>query len=650
MGPQSGLTGYKLVASHTVFLSYSRKDQKDALLIVEALEQAGFSVWWDGLLEGGERFANTTEAELTGAQAVAVLWSKTSITSHWVHDEATRGRDSGRLVPISLDGSDPPLGFGQFQCIDLSRSKSKRDSPEIQKILKAVAALHEGENQPDEPLLSASPRIGRRNVMLGGGAVALLAGGLSVWQSGILSSGDAATPSSIAVLPFANLSGDPEQAYFSDGLTSEIRAQLSRNPLLQIVGQTSSNNFRDHQVDAKTIAQQLGVSFLLDGNVQKAAGQFKIATDLIDGRTGLSQWTETVERPIADIFKVQSEIAAAVAAALSVALGSDADADQARQTGGTENIAAFDAFLRGQDLFELHIDETSERAALARFDEAIGIDPEYAAPRAARARVLAVIANQYANSIERVKLYDEAVAEATRATEIAPEFAAGYNALGYGLFYGRLDVKGARTPYEKAYSLAKSDVDVFSRYAIYCARTGRFEEAYRVIEQTSKLDPLNATIFRSMGGIKYAGKRYDEAIQSARRALEINPQRNSVHGDIGDSYLMLGDLDKAREEYELEPNSLIAFTGKAILDHREGNLAGAQLNFENLITAHGDNGLYQQAEVLAQWGKVDEAFQTLAEAKKLGDSGLIYLLNDPFLDPLRDDPRFNDLLLQLGFI
>ena len=633
---------------HTVFLSYSRDDQKDALLIVKALEQAGFSVWWDGLLEGGERFANTTEVVLTNAKAVVVLWSKTSVESHWVHDEATRGRDNGRLVPLSLDGSDPPLGFGQFQCVDVSKTKAKPDSSEMQKMLRAVGALHAGDVRPEILAKPASLVVGRRGLLIGAGAIAVTGSSFALWKTGVFD--ESAAPSSIAVLPFANLSGDPEQEYFSDGLTSEIRTQLSRNPLLQIVGQTSSNSFRDHQDDATTIAKKLGVSYLLDGNVQKAGGQFKIATDLIDGRTGLSKWTETVERPIADIFKVQAELAAAITAALSIAISNDADGNDRTATGGTENVAAFDAYLKGRELFELHIDETSERAALAKFEQAISIDPEYAAPRAARSRALTVIANQYANNVERVKLYDEAVAEATRTTEIAPEFAAGYNALGYALFYGRLDVNGARNPYDKAYALAKSDVDVFSRYSIYSARTGRFEEANRAIDRASQLDPLNATIFRTMGGIKYANRRYEDAIQSARRALEINPKRNSVHGDIGDSYMMLGQLDKARKEYDLEPNSMITFTGKAILDHKEGNRNGAEQNFENLIAAHGDNGLYQQAEVLAQWGQTDKAFETLAEARKLVDSGLIYLLNDPFLDPIRDDPRFNDLLLQLGFI
>ncbi len=253
---------------------------------------------------------------------------------------------------------------------------------------------------------------------------------------------------------------------------------------------------------------------------------------------------------------------------------SSADGKDA-QVGGTESVSAFDAYLRGRDLFELHIDETSERKALAKFDEAIAIDPEYAAARAMRSRSLAVIGNQTVESDQRKSLYDESVREAQRAVEIAPQFAAGYSALGYALFYGRLDVKGARKPYDKAYSLAKSDIDVFSRYAIYCARTGRFAEADAAIKRASALDPLNPSMFKSAGNIKYAAQRYDEAIEFGRQALKLNPKRSAVHGDIGNSYLMLGELDKARVEFEAEPNDLIGLPGRAILMRKIGDTAQA---------------------------------------------------------------------------
>ena len=500
--------------------------------------------------------------------------------------------------------------------------------------------------------LSAEPKrkplISRRTALGSGLVVAAAAGGLAVWKGGLLGGG--AAKNSVAVLPFDNLSGDPAQRYFSDGLASEIRSQLSRNALLEIVGQTSSNQFRENDGDAREIARELHVSFLLDGNVQKSGDRLKIATDLIDGKTGISKWSQTFERQLSDVFAVQGEIAAAVVGALSIAIDARMAGKKRLQIGGTQSLSAFDAYLRGRDLFEAHIDENSERAALAKFEQAISIDPNYAAARAMRSRALSVIANQYATANERKDLYGEAVTEARRATTIAPDFAAGFAALGYALFYGRLDAKAARAPYERGYQLALSDVDVLSRYAVYCARTGRLGDAETAINRASALDPLNPSMFKSAGNIKYAAKAYDEAITLARKALALNPKRSTLHGDIGNAYIMLGDLEKAETEFDQETNNLLALPGRAIVAAKRGNLGQSKQHLALLIEEFGDNALYQQAQVYAQSGDPEKAFAALDRAYVTADSGLVYLLNDPFLNPLRDDPRYKRLLEQLKFV
>ncbi len=632
----------------SVFFSYSREDQTKALPIIRLIEAAGFSIWWDGLLEGGERFSRATEEALNKAKVVVVLWSKASVHSHWVSDEATRGRDRRILVPLSLDGTEPPLGFGQFQVIKLAGAKMNLDDAAIQRMVRAIAGLHDTAAQPVSSVPIRAPLLNRRTAIGGGLAVAAAAGGLAVWKGGLLGGG--ATKNSVAVLPFDNLSGDPAQRYFSDGLASEIRSQLSRNALLEIVGQTSSNQFRENDGDAREIARELHVSFLLDGNVQKSGDRLKIATDLIDGKTGISKWSQTFERQLSDIFAVQGEIAAAVAGALSIAIDARMAGKKTLQIGGTQSLSAFDAYLRGRDLFEAHIDESSERAALAKFEQAISIDPEYAAARAMRSRALSVIANQYATANERKDLYGEAVAEARRATTIAPDFAAGFAALGYALFYGRLDAKAARAPYERGYQLALSDVDVLSRYAVYCARVGRFGDAETAINRASALDPLNPTMFKSAGNIKYAAKAYDEAIALAREALALNPKRSTLHGDIGNAYIMLGDLEQAETEFDRETNNLLALPGRAIVAAKGGNLSQSKQHLALLIEEFGDNALYQQAQVYAQSGDPEKAFAALDRAYVTADSGLVYLLNDPFLNPLRDDPRYKKLSEQLKFV
>ncbi|WP_160354620.1 TIR domain-containing protein [Sphingorhabdus profundilacus] len=632
----------------TVFFSYSREDQARAVPIIGVIQDAGFTTWWDGLLEGGERFSKATEDALDRAKAVVVLWSRTSVQSHWVRDEATRGRDRGILIPLSLDGCEPPLGFGQFQVINLAQSRIDSSDTEILRMLRAIAASHRAVLSIPIAPVKQSRKIGRRLAIGGGLSVAAAAAGIAIWKGNML--GSPAIRNSVAVLPFDNLSGDPQQRYFSDGLASEIRSNLSRNGLLEIVGQTSSNQFREHSGNARSIAKELNVSFLLDGNVQRVGDRVKIAAELTDGRTGTTQWSRIFERQLADIFAVQSEIATAVAGALSAVMDEGSAGKKALQVGGTKSLAAFDAYLRGRDLFESHIDEASERAALAKLEQAIAIDADYAAARALRSRTLAVIANQYATAVERKALYNEAVSEAQQATRNAPNFAPAYAALGYALFYGRLDAAAARAPYERAHQLAQGDVDVLSRYAVYCARTGRFVAAETAINRAAVLDPLNSSMFKSAGNIKYAAKAYQAAIGFGRKALALSPQRGTLHGDIANAYFMLGDLDKAQAEFALESNSLLALPGDAIIAHRRNDKGKANAALAALIAEHGDNALYQQAQIFAQWGEIEKAFAALDKAYAAADSGLVYLLNDPFLEPLRADTRFIALLRQLKFV
>ncbi len=639
--------------AHSVFLSYSRADRKSAVAVVQVLENAGYHVWWDGLLEGGERFSHTTEAALEHARAVVVLWSKTSASSHWVHDEATRGRDAGRLVPLSLDGSLPPLGFGQFQAIDVSHSLGKPDSEPMRKLVRAVAALHEGA----APAPSA-PRVGmasqtRRNVLVGGGLALVAAGaggGLWLWRSrapGAAARG-ANDPRRIAVMPFANLSGDPEQRYFSDGLTSEIRTQLSHNEMLQIAGQTSSKKAGDGQDDARTIAKALGVDFLLGGNVQKAGGRVKVAAELTDGSTGLSRWANSWERPLADIFAVQSEIGTAVAGALSAEIKGP-QATGAAPAGGTASVAAFDAYLHGRALYEAGIDEESDRRALTYFEQAIALDDRYAGAHAARARALAVIGNLYADHDERLRLYDAAEAAARAATTRAPDFAEGFSALGFALASGKLDMRGAREPFERSYTLAPGDADVLARYATFRSNLRDHVRATEVIARAATLDPLNARTFRSQGDIRHNAGDYAAAIVAYRKAIELNPTLAGVHSSLGFAQLMAGADADARASFSKERSAVRRLPGLAILAHRAGDRAAAQATLAELVAEYGDKSHYQYAQIHAQWGDTAKALASLQSAWELRDGGIMLMYADPLLTGLRDTAGYLALAKAVGF-
>ena len=626
-----------------VFVSYARPDEKAAKVIIKALEQSGFNVWWDGLIPGGERFGAHISAALEGARAVVVLWSANASRSDWVKDEASYGRDRRRLIPLSIDGSEPPLGFRQYQCIDISKGGARRGSPPMQRAIAALADIMG--RIPVEPERERGVTgIDRRTAIVLGSSVAVAGGGFAAWR---LLAPTATAANSIAVLPFENLSGDAAKRYLSDGLAAELRSRLARNPLLSVVGQASSNAFRDRPASSATIARKLGVAKLLDGNVRADDSQVRIAVELIDGATGFSTWSQSFDRPMTNLLEAQSEIAAAVSTALAAQLGGD---EARARSGGTSNVFAFEIFLRGKDLFDSQGDESSDRGALAYFTDAVRQDPTYAAARAARARALAVIANQYAQAVERKLLYDQAVAEAREAIARAPEFPEGYAALGYALFYGKLDVKAAAEPYRKAYELGGGSPDVLNVYALYQARRRQYDQALPAIERAISLDPLNTAVAKTQGRIRFASGDYAGAISSARRSLELNPKLGGAHGDIGNALLMLGKVDEAATEFAQERVTLLSIPGRAMVAIRRKEDASAGVALEELRRSEGDNGLYQQAQILAQWGKAGEALDSLDQARKAQDSGLVYLLSDPFLQPLHREERFKALLQQLHFV
>ncbi len=625
----------------TLFLSYAHADEAKAKRLASALQHAGYIVWWDAMIEGGAAFSKSIAEALDSADAVLVLWSAHSIESDWVRDEAAQGRERHRLVPLSLDGSHPPLGFRQYQMINLSHWHGRRASPEFRAIERAIASVL---GQAVEPVPTRGPVASRRAIMLGGaaaGAVAIGGGGWLAWEKGLLGGG--ADALSIAVLPFRNLSGDKTQDYFSDGLTDEVRTALTRIEQLRVLAGTSSVKASEGGADPKKMAADLGVRYLLSGSVQRVEDMVRIAMDLTDGRTGFSRWSQSVDRNVTDIFAVQSEIANMVAGAMSVQVATARPAP-----GGTTNVKAYEHYLQGRSLFSLAKDEATDRAALTHFELAIAADPKFALAYAARSRSLSIIASEDAKADQIKPLFSEAIVAARRAVELAPDRAEGHLALGYAMFAGRLDIEGARPSYERAYALGHGNADTALLYALYCSRAGRPREAAAAVQRAVVLDPLNPRAFRAQGSVAYAARRYADALSPLRRALELNPKMNVAHSLIGNALLGLNRNGDALKEFEAEPGRQFALAGEAIAQRRLGNQRAAQKAFGELVNDIGDSASYQQAQVLAQWGRADEALARLERARAVGDSGLTYAATDPMLDPLRSDPRFKRFINTLN--
>lgn len=627
----------------TLFLSYSHADDSKARRIASALEEAGYTVWWDALIEGGAVYAKSIGSALEAADAVIVMWSASSVESDWVRDEAAQGRDRQRLIPISLDGTRPPLGFRQYQVIKFRSWHGRRDSPQFEALERAISTCS-GSAQP--PVRARKRHMSRRTMLIGGAGatVAVISGGafLAI-DRGLF--GGRADESSIAVLPFKNLSGDTSQEYFAEGLTEEIRAALIRLDELRVMAAASSERAGEDEDDLQSVAKKLGVGYLLGGSVRKSGDLFRISTELTDGKTGFSLWSTTVDRRLNDILALQGEVAKMVAEALSIRIATDEPAP-----GSTKNAEAYDHYLQGKSLYHLARDEESDRQALAHYDFAIVADPNFAMAHAAKSRVLASIAAEYGKADELKPLYAASTAAARRAVELAPKLADAHLALGFVLFTGHLDVKGARPSYERAYQLGRGDADTVLLYALYCSRAGLPDQAHAAIERALVLDPINARVHRAAGSIDYAARRYAEALPPLRRALELNPKISNAHALLGYCLMQLGQLKEARSAFDAEPTNFFRLSGLAIVDHKLGNIAAAERAMEQLVKEMGDASLYQQAQVQAQWGNADQAVATLERARQIGDSGLIYLVTDPLLDPIRKHPGFSKLIRELNLV
>jgi TolB-like protein len=641
-----------------LFLSYSRGDLARARPVIELLEGAGFDVWWDGRLEGGENYLQTTEAALEGAAAVVVLWSATSVASHWVRDEAQRGRERGCLVPLTIDGTMAPLGFRQFQLLDVSGWDGSAASPEAARILVAVKARL-GEAAP-APAPAATPApaapavpttragLSRRGVMIGGAGAVGAAGLLGAWQFGLFGSPANAT-TSMVVLPFANQTGDPDKKYFSDGLARELRTILSRNPRLKVAAPTSSSVEGE---DEFALGRKLGVAHVLRGSVQRDAVRVRVGADLVAVKDGEVIWSDTYDRTLDDVFAVQSEIAQTVALSLVAEVAGASEAERAaeaqKQIGGTQNVAAYEAFLRGLALYDLSAGSESDRAALAQFDAAIAADPNYATAHAMRSTMLASIAiNLASGEGEHDTLFDAAIAAAERALAIEPRLARGHVALGYALSHGPLDMAGALPHYRAAEENAAGDADIKRAVASFLMYGPEQARAKALIAEVLALDPLNARAFRSAGYIAVFARQYPQVIAHMERAIALNPSIASAQFGIAIARLMQGDNAGALKAAEVEQAKAFALPAAAIARHRLGDAAGAEAALAQLARDF-DGSFYQQAEVHAQLGRPAEALAQLEAAYAKRDAGLVWMRNDPLLDPLRGEAQFKDLLKRLG--
>ena len=485
--------------------------------------------------------------------------------------------------------------------------------------------------------------------MLGGAGLAGSAALLGAWQSGLLGTRPA-DAISMVVLPFANLTGDVGKAWFSNGLSNELRSVLVRNPRLRVAAPTSSGAIEGE--DDFAIGRTLGVDHILRGSVQRDEVQIRVSAELVEIDGGMVRWAETYDRSLEDVFALQSEIAETVALSLVAGTVGETEARSSlvaqQAVGGTDDVAAFEAFLRGHALYDLSAGVESDRRALIQFDAAIATDPDYAAAHAMRATMLSGIANATNDASEVRELYAAAITAAERAIALEERLAQGHLALGFALNNGQLKRAEAMSHYQAAEKLAPGDADALRQIATFYAYGAQQDRATRMIEQVIALDPLNARAFRSAGYIALFARDYPKVIARMERALELNPSLASAHFAIANARLMQGDAAGALAAAKAERIPIYNLTASAIALHRLGDRAAADAAFAAVIAHYGDAALYQQAQVLGQRGEVQTALTRLEQAYASGDPGMLFAPNDPLLDPLRGEPALGQLLSQLS--
>jgi serine/threonine-protein kinase len=480
-------------------------------------------------------------------------------------------------------------------------------------------------------------------MLAGGAAVAAATAGAGGWM--FLRSSRAGAANTIAVLPFANLSGDPAETYFSDGIAEELRSALGRLAALKVVGRTSSEAVRND--DAETAASKLGVPNVLTGSVRRSPTMIRVSAQLVDGGNGVERWSHSYDRPPGDTIRIQTEIAESVARSLSIALGSVGRA--ALVAGGTSNPAAQNLVLQADQLMRVFNRDRWQRA-LSLLDAAIALDADYARAYGLKGIVILITANRFArNGSDLARGRAEALRNAHKAVEIAPDLPLGHGVLAE-IYRSNLQISDAAREHQRAIELGADDADELRSYAGFLSALGRAGEALRISDQAVALDPLNAGSYGNRSRVLYDARRYEDVVRSAEELKKNSPELFEFPISLGDSLIMLGRLDEAQKAYAGEAaDDPIRLAAEAVLAARRKDGATAMSILGKLDRLYGEAASYQYAQIHATLGQADQAIASLERAWRIKDPGLFGIKVDPKLDPIRSDSRFAALVNKIGF-
>jgi TolB-like protein/Tfp pilus assembly protein PilF len=444
---------------------------------------------------------------------------------------------------------------------------------------------------------------------------------------------------SIAVLPFADMSPDKDQEYFSEGISEELLNLLAKIPELQVAARTSSFSFKDQNLEIPEIAERLNVAHVLEGSVRKAGSEVRVTVQLIRADDGFHVWSDTWDRTLDDIFETQDEIAADVVAQLKVTLLGEAPTVEPTDPG------AYALYLQARQLDRQFTAESIEQSVVL-YQQALAIDPEYAPAWAGLAKNYAFQAGAFLVPFdEGFRLAREA---ANRALAIDPEYAEAYARLGTIAMYYDGDLAAAARHIERALELDPTNTDIIADAAFQARNLGRLEEAISLQEYVVARDPMNPNGHSRLGLFYRWAGRLDESVASLSTALSLSPGRLGTQGLIGGVLLLKGEPEAALEAMQQESAEAWRMIGLPMAYHALGQAAESDAALAELIEQHEQGWAFNIAYVMAFRGATDSAFEWLDKAVEYNDPGLAEIPVENLFANIHDDPRWLPFLESIG--
>lgn len=569
-----------------VFVSYARSDKARVAPLVAAIVDKGWTVWWDPEITPGQEFDDMIDAEIEAAKAVMVVWTPTSVASRWVRGEAREAADNNKLVPVRFENARLPMDVRAIHTTDLDGWNDDPQSPPAREFLHALGAM-----------IARAPTT----------AVNPVADAAEDPEK-------SAPRFTICVLPFANMSGDPEQEYFSDGITEDVITDLSKVSALGIISRNSAFMYKGKHVDIPKVATELKVSHVLEGSVRKAGGRVRISAQLVDAETNNHLWAERYDREASDIFALQDEISEAIVKALRLRLLPKEK--QAIERRGTDSAEAHNLYLMAR---QTHVtgqesDARSAEAIVRLCQRTVEIDPNYA-------EAWALMAIGYMKLREaREGTSNEGMEAALRALE--------------------LDSNLPEAHAVKA-QLHLADGDA--------------EAAAKEVSIALKLNPESYEVNRSAGRLNYQQHRYEDAVRYYEKAAGLMDGDLNSASLLISAYTALGDAPAMRRAAQMalkraeavlahDPNnSMVAgYSAYALAALGEGERAKSRMERALLIDPENFNMRYNFACAMCIYLDEKEAALDMLEPvfETITESFLPYAKADPDLAILRDEPRY----------